>query len=128
MIALPVEGKPELVECDPLGRAEYRTQGLTYVAIGSGQPIADPFLAFLYRMFWPDPQQPMTLAQGILVTLWAVIHAIRVAPGGVGEPIQTAVLEGRGGNMRARLLDPTELDEHRQSVSEAEAHIASYTL
>ena len=54
LIALPVQGAPELIQYDHLGLAEAATDDLPYVAIGSGQQLADPFLAFLRRIYWPD--------------------------------------------------------------------------
>ena len=66
LIAISVEGRPELVQCNHLGQAEAATDELPYVSIGSGQSLADPFLAFLRRVFWPHA--PPRLAQGILAS------------------------------------------------------------
>ena len=57
VVALPVggpDGRPELIQCNHVGSAEAATDDLPFVAIGSGQGIADPFLAFLRGVFWPD--------------------------------------------------------------------------
>jgi hypothetical protein len=64
---------------------------LPFVAIGSGQPIADP-LAVIRRLFWPDKLPPTQ--QGVFAALWAVRHAIQTSHGGAAEAIQVAVLTG----------------------------------
>ena len=56
LVALPVggpTGRSELIQCEHDGQAEAATD-VPYVAIGSGQTIADPHLALLHRVFWPD--------------------------------------------------------------------------
>lgn len=47
VVALPIggpDGRPELLQCNHIGEAEAATDDLPFVAIGSGQSIADPFL------------------------------------------------------------------------------------
>ena len=53
LIAVPVgglNGIPELIQCNHVGMTEAATTDLPFVAIGSGQELADPFLAFLRRI------------------------------------------------------------------------------
>jgi len=54
LVALPLGHSTCLFQFDEQGAPEEATQELPFVSIGSGQPIADPFLAFLRRIFWPD--------------------------------------------------------------------------
>ena len=125
LIALPVAGQAELIECDYTGKPEAKSDDLPYAAIGSGQRLADPFLAFLRRMFWAD--QPPTLSQGLLAAVWTLEHAIRVNTGGVSHPIQLATLtENPEGDMDARLLSSEDIDEHLQSVDAIEEYISAY--
>ena len=128
LVALPVggiNGHPELIQCNHVGSTEAATEDLPYVAIGSGQHLADPFLAFLRRLFWGGTTP--RLAQGVFAVVWTLTHAIKVTPGGVSEPIQLATLTKEKGNeLSARLLTPEELQEHQQSVTEAESYLASF--
>ena len=97
-----------------------------YIAIGSGQPIADPHLALLRRVFWPDKLP--NIADGIFAAMWTLLHAIQVNTGGVAEPIQMAVLEkSKGNELRARELSGQLVAEHRQHVKEAEEHLRSFS-
>ena len=98
---------------------------LWYVSVGSGQPIVDPFLAFLRSVFWKDKSPK--LREGIFITLWALLHACEVNPGGINEPIKIAVLErNKKGQLLARFLSEDELEEHRNMVASATDHMASF--
>ena len=128
VIALPVGGPtgyPELVQCEHSGQTEAATDDLPYVAVGSGQQIADPHLAFLRHVFWPDKLP--NVADGIFAVMWTLLHAIRVNPGGVAEPIQLATLERRKGKeLRAEKLSEQAVAEHRQHVTDAEKYLRSF--
>ena len=124
LVAIIGEGRPQLIQCNQVGQAEAATDDLPYVSIGSGQSLADPFLAFLRQVFWPD--SPPRLAQGIFAVVWTLTHSIRVAPGGVSEPIQVMTLTNDKGKPSAQVLQDVELQEHRQSVDAAERHLSSF--
>ena len=129
LVTLPVggsTGRPELIQCEHDGQAEAATEDLPYVAIGSGQPIADPHLALLRRVFWPDKLP--NVADGIFAVMWTLLHAIQVNPGGFAEPIQLAVLErSKGRELRGRELSRQAVAEHRQHVKDAEEHLRSFS-
>ena len=129
LIAMPVggpAGRSELIQCEHDGQAEDATEDLPYVAIGSGQSIADPHLALLRRVFWPDKLP--NVADGIFAVMWTLIHAIQVNPGGVADPIQLAVLERtKEKELRARELSLQTVAEHRQHVKAAEEHLRSFS-
>lgn len=127
LIALPVggtTGRPELIQCDHTGLSEAATDDLPYVAIGSGQSLADPFLAFLRHIFWPSSLP--NLGQGVFATVWALDHAIRVSPGGVSEPIQVATLARQGRELIAKEFSSSDLQEHRVNIQEAESYLSRY--
>jgi hypothetical protein len=127
IIALPVGGimgRAELIQCNHIGMAEAATRDLPYVAIGSGQPLADPFLAFQRHIFWPNSLPK--LAEGVFAAVWTLLHAIRVSPGGLSEPIQIATLAKKGNELFASELTPEQLEGHRQNVDEAERHLARF--
>ena len=124
LVAISVEGRPELIQCNQVGQTEAATDDLPYVSIGSGQRLADPFLAFLRRVFWSDA--PPRLGQGILAVVWTLTHAVKVATGGVSEPIQVMTLTNEGGKPTADVLPDHELQDHRQSVASAERYLANF--
>ena len=95
-----------------------------YVSVGSGQPIVDPFLAFLRSVFWKNTTP--NLHGGIFIALWALLHACEVNPGGINEPITISVLVRKQDGFIARLLSENELDQHRNIVKGAIDHMASF--
>ena len=50
--------------------------------MGSGQVLADPFLAFVSRVLWQGKQPDVKTAT--FGVYWALDHAIKFAPGGIG--------------------------------------------
>ena len=100
---------------------ERKVHPLHFVSAGSGQMLADPFLAFVNRIIWRD-QMP-SLVHGKLGVLWALRHAIQLAPGGVGDPIQMATLTDSGGQPEAKMVDQEELQQFEQHVAALEIKI-----
>jgi hypothetical protein len=117
----------ELVQFNHSAAPEFATEALPFVAIGSGQPTADPFLAFIRRILW---KKPPTMADGIFAVWWTLHHAITVSPGGIADPKQIAVLEwkqdGKNKRCAARELDESELKETEEAVRRAENHIQKF--
>src|SRR5690606_12875728 len=74
IVALIVQGKPELFQFTFDAASEQATGDIPFIAVGSGQQLADPFLAFLRRIFWKDHLP--TLNEGIFAALWTLKHAI----------------------------------------------------
>ena len=98
---------------------------LWYVSMGSGQPITDPFLGFMRRVFWKDDLP--SSQDGIFAVTWALQHAIEINPGGINEPMQIAVLgPDKKGRLSAKLLDESELAEHKNNVEGAILHLRKY--
>jgi|ERR1039458_8309027 hypothetical protein len=126
IVALPVAKVPCLFQFNHQAAPEAATDSLPFVAIGSGQSLADPFLAFLRRIFWPA--QSPTLADGVLATYWTLQHAIQSTPGGVAEPMQIMVLEKVHNDWCARELGNAELSEHSQAVSAAEEALRNFRV
>ncbi len=119
LVAMNVLKKPSLFRFDHQASPEAATPDLPLEAVGSGPAIADPFLAFIRRLFWP--KRLPTVQEGVFSALWAVRHAIQTSPGGVAEPIQVAVLEGT----KAHELDDDDLAEHMRAIADAEQRCAS---
>jgi 20S proteasome alpha/beta subunit len=124
LVAAPFDNEARLFQFDHQGSPEEATVDLPFVAIGSGSPIAEPFLAFLRRIFWPTSLPTVSL--GLLSAVWTLDHAIATAPGGVGGDIHATVLERHGDLWLVRDLDTTEVQEHKQLIQNAEARLRSF--
>jgi hypothetical protein len=121
IFAALVQGNPYLFHFDQQGTPEESSEQLPFAAIGSGQAIADPFLAFIRRVFWSDSLL-LGGGDGTFAVLWTFLHPIQTNPGGVAEPIQIDVLTAKG----ARELTDAELVEHRQNIQAVEEVLKNY--
>lgn len=118
LLAMPVGGKAHLFTFEYNGAPEEVSSEARFVSLGSGQPIADPFLAFMKRILWPDSLP--SLQEGKLVASWAVRHVCATNPGGVGGQVQLATLTTKGGSAKARLVPEEDLAETEQKIADAE--------
>lgn len=125
LLALPVQDRAELIQFDAVGAPEAASDELPFAAIGSGQTIADPFLAFLRETFWPN--RPPTVGEATFAAYWALDHAIRVNPGGLASPIFVYHLVRKGPGWEPRELEASELYEHSEAVAAANAHLRVFT-
>lgn len=121
VLAVPIQGNPCLFQFDQQGAPEAASNDLPFVAIGSGQAIADPFLAFIRRIFWPPGTVP-NLGDGIFAVAWTLQHAIKTHPGGVADPVQIATLV----NGKAKELSREDLQEHYENIGVAENALKNY--
>jgi len=124
LVALPLMKEACLLQFDAQGAPDIATHDLPFAAIGLGQATADPFLAFLRRVFWPD--RSPNWREGVLTVLWTLDHAIKTMPGGVADPVQVAVLRQQDDRYRASELTREDLEEHRQAISAAEKTLSDY--
>ncbi|MER9949947.1 hypothetical protein [Mesorhizobium sp. M0047] len=123
LLAAFIQGEPRLIEYGTQDfQPEIKKDALFFVSMGSGQMLADPFLAFISRVLWKDA--PPTVEQGKFGVYWALDHAIKLAPGGVGAPIKLSVLSQVNGAWVASLLPDTQ--EQAQYIVELEGHIGSF--
>jgi len=124
LVALTAKNEPHLIQFDCECCPEMATNDLPFVSIGSGQIIADPFLAFLRRIFWKE--RLPSVSEGTFAIVWTLEHAIATAPGGIAPPITLGVLTMEGTQPKARLLSKDELLEHRQVIGQAEDHVREF--
>lgn len=122
LVAMPISGELCLFQFDQQGSPEQSTNELPCVSIGSGQPIADPFLALLRRVFWSDHQPPMN--EGLFAAVWTVDHAIKVSPGGIAEPMQVIKMQLRDREVVIEELTAAQLAEHKEAARNAEQAMA----
>lgn len=124
VVGMPCSGDACLFHFDGQGAPEAATTDLPFIAVGSGNMIADPFLAFLRRVFWKETQP--SIQDGIFATVWTLDQAIKTNPGGVADPVQVCVLEKSKGGWIARELPDEELQEHRQAILDAEDRLRNF--
>lgn len=124
MVAMPINDNPYLFQFNQQGAPEQANDGLPFVAIGSGQQIADPFLAFIRRNFWKD--RLPTIGEAEFAAMWTLYQAIETNPGGIGNPTQMMVLKKTDDNWIAKEYEQEQLNEHQESVKEMEDYIANY--
>lgn len=97
-----------------------------FVSIGSGSRQADPFLAFLKRIFWRDGI-PEKTSDGVLCTLWTLDHVSRVNAGlGVGGRPNVFTLSKGQGAWLAERVDEYYLREQLLAVEAAEDRLRSF--
>ena len=128
LVALPCGRKAELVEF-AVGnfQPEVKTKDNWYASMGSGQLVADPLLGFMRTAFWGD--NPPNRQEGIFAATMVLKLGCEMAPEGVEEPIQMAVLSpdrDNKGKLSARRLEEGELDEHRGNVEDAIKYFGKY--
>lgn len=124
MVALPFQDRPVLLSFTPQAASE-EADDLPFIAIGSGQPQADPFLAFLRRVLW-DNGYPQTVREAAFAVIWTLNHVIEVHPGGVAGAQQIAVLGKESGEWKARKLDIDTFQEHQLHIAGAEEELNKY--
>lgn len=124
IIALPISKEPCLFQFDQQCAPEEATEDLPFISTGSVQNIADPFLAFIRRVFWPKGLP--SINSGIFATVWTLRHAIKTAPGGVAEPTQIVKLQKGNSNWQVQELPSEELEEHIEASSNAEKHLSEF--
>lgn len=105
---------------------EWKNNTVNFSSIGCGQPITDPFLGFMKKVFWNNSEQP-TLAEAKFITYWALSHVCELSPGLVRGPIQMAQLIKDGtGHFVAVEVSAPELDEHATSMKAAISHLGKF--
>ncbi len=118
LAAMPLKSGCCLFHFDQQGAPEMIPDDLPFVAIGSGQLIADPFLGFLRRVLWND--KVISVSDGLCAVLWTLRHTIETNPGGVSNPTQVVVLAKENGEWIAREVGREEQGEHEQHIKSME--------
>jgi 20S proteasome alpha/beta subunit len=103
---------------------ELKTKKAWFVSMGSGQSLADPYLALMRTVFWSDG--PPNVEDGKFAAVWVVQHVLKAAPGFVGPPVDVAVLKKEAGGIRASFVSEDELEEHLGSVADADRHFGTW--
>lgn len=122
LLATEISGEPCLIEyASNSFQPEYKENKLFFVSMGSGQPLADPFLAFISKVLWKNTLPDIRL--GRFGVYWALRHTINLAPGLVGPPIRIAILSKRDNSWAA--FEPAEDQEAEQYIASLEDRIGA---
>jgi 20S proteasome alpha/beta subunit len=125
VVAMMVDSKPCLMQFDQSASPEEATDDLPFVSLGSGQMIADPFLAIIRRLFWPD--RLPTLDEGRFAVFWTLHHAILTNPGGVADPKQIVMLHKKdAARWGIKELTQEEMKEHEEHVNRFEDYARQF--
>ena len=126
IVALPIDGASKLLHFSKLSDPFEITAETPFVSIGSGRRQADPFLAFIKRLFWDD-SAPASILDGIFGIVWTLQHVSRVNAGlGIGGRQRIAVLQRRQANWRADMLSEPHLSEYVQAIDDTENALREY--
>lgn len=90
LTVMPVGQELALIHLNQTFSPSVATRSLPFVAIGSGEANADPFLAFLKEIYFPDGD--IGVINGEFIVFWALHHACTTHHGGVSEPLQIMTL------------------------------------
>lgn len=102
---------------------QFYTPDVPYVSMGSGQSLADPYLALLRRCVWTAGAP--TVAEATFAAYWVMHQAIEAAPGGIGEPIDIAVVRKKNASSyEAVFLTEAEIEEHKNRAQSANVQLA----
>jgi hypothetical protein len=125
LVAFPVQNHPYLCEFETGNfQPELKTKEIWFGSMGNHQHITDAFLGLMKDVFWPNSQP--SLQDGIFAAMWTLEHVVALNTGGVKDPIHIALLETKDGRAKARVLDDTELAQHKQNVAEAKEHMRNF--
>jgi hypothetical protein len=106
---------------------EVRDSDLWFSCMGSGQPIADPFLGFIKRVLFED-KRPKKLNEGVFAVHWTLRQAIDLNTGGIKGPAQIATLTRGASNkgFSTKMLAESDLLESEGMVKGIEDCIRDY--
>lgn len=122
LVAGPLKDGPFLAEFGTTDfQPEIKNEKLFFVSMGSGQMLADPFLAFVTRVLWNNKMP--TVDDAKFGVYWVLDHTIKLAPGTVGPPIRIATLRQEGNEWVAKEQDT---QEAAQYIVELENHISQF--
>lgn len=127
LVAAPICEEPVLLMFDHQKSVMEADENIFFLSLGSGAPMAEPFLKFIDRVSWKG-EPPQTINDGVFGVLWALHHVIQTnATMGVGGNPQIAILEIQDNKgWHARILPEEELLEHQDRVIDAEENISDY--
>lgn len=90
LVAYAQNNQPQLIEFAVSDfQPEYKTDQCWYASMGSGQPLADPYLALMRRAVWTSGQP--SIEDATFAAYWVMHQAIEAAPGFISKPIDVSI-------------------------------------
>lgn len=123
LIGFVVDEEPCLVEFAANNfQPEYKKDKLFFCSMGSGQALADPFLAFVSKVLWKNALPDVKM--GRFGVHWVLSHTLNYAPGMVGPPICAASLIKSGKEwVASQIVDNEEGGISSSQASRREFHL-----
>jgi hypothetical protein len=125
LVAAVIRDQHELIWLNEQGSPTLVQDDVPFVTIGLGQGIADPFVGFTRRMFWPSGLP--SLAMGTFSVLWTLRHVIDANSMGLSRPFQLAMLERTESGWKAREMAEEELKEHEERINDGESVLQNWS-
>ena len=118
LACLPFLDGMRLCRIDWDGAVSVLTEDIPYAAVGSGKTNADPFLRFIWDVFWPERGCLPSLQEAILAAYWTVHLNIEHRSAGVGMGFDVwALRKSGGGSYLVEELNDA-LDPHREFIED----------
>lgn len=106
----------KLIDLNPQGGCEILTlESVPFVCQGSGKANADPFLRFVWDIYWPEKSP--TLNEAILAGYWTVRVVTQLHTSGVGCGVEVFTVRDVKGKGVAAKLDDSALAEHDDFIA-----------
>ena len=123
VVATRIGTKYRLYHYDKRMSPQEVTDELPFVAIGSGQQTADPFIAHLRRIYYA--KQCPDIALGVMTVVWTLKHAAETGAPNVGTGRQIVTLSIDGDATVVSELPDEQLQEHYEFIDRAEETMRS---
>jgi len=124
IVATRVDGRLRLFHYDKHLAPQEVTLELPFVAIGTGQPTADPFIAHLRRIYYSE--QSPDIALGVMTVAWTLKHATETGAPNVGGGRQIITLSDNNNEQTViSELSADQLQEHYEFIDRAEEMMRS---
>jgi 20S proteasome alpha/beta subunit len=107
-----------LWEISHQGGFEALTQGVPFVCVGSGKSNADPFLRFIWDVYFPGEARP-NVSEGGLIAYWTIKTVIESRTSGVGYAPDVFVIEQADKAYKSRQLGKQDLLGHDELIGSA---------
>jgi hypothetical protein len=109
----------KLVELNAQGGGEILTlESVPFICQGSGKGNADPFLRFLWDVYWS--KKPPSLKEAVLAGYWTVKVVTQLRTYGVGCGVEVFTLKNQGNVAIAEKIADSALDEHNEFIAAVE--------
>lgn len=112
-----------VVEITPQANFDKLTDSNPFVCLGSGRQNADPFIAFLRSIYWPD--RLPTVDEAITSTYWTIHFVSELGTSGVGLGVNVIVLEKEEDSFVTREVNDEKFLETNEFIEAARTTLAA---